>query len=115
MKAILVTDRMPNSCAVCPYRINKGHWRCLLITDLKGHPKYIYRSHEDITRARYSGCPLKQIPDCPDVPDTIANDVAYIIGWNDCIVEISKERKEAKSLIKNEKESVSNANGTSIK
>lgn len=58
---------------------------------------------------------LKPLPDCPDVPDTIANDVAYIIGWNDCIVEISKERKEAKSLIKNEKESVSNANGTSIK
>lgn len=58
--------------------------------------------------------PLKPLPDCPDVPDTIANDVAYIIGWNDCIVEISKERKEAKSLIKNEKESVSNANGTSI-
>lgn len=58
---------------------------------------------------------IKPLPDCPEVPDTIANDVAYIIGWNDCIVEISKERKEAKSLIKNEEESVSNVNGTSIK
>ena len=31
---------------------------------------------------------IKPLPDCPDVPDTIANDVAYIIGWNDCIAEI---------------------------
>lgn len=67
-----------------------------------------YGEQEDDFVACIGDVPLKQMPDCPDVPDTIANDVAYIIGWNDCIVEISKERKEAKSLIKNEKESVSN-------
>lgn len=93
MKAILVID-LPKNCAECKLEsiCNAVDWE-----------------------ERPSSCPLKPLPDCPDVPDTIANDVAYIIGWNDCIVEISKERKEAKSLIKNEKESVSNANGTSIK
>lgn len=102
MKAILVID-VPtlddgrHLCNECPIW-NRDHFLC---------------EYDFNTEAK--GCPLKPLPDCPDVPDTIANDVAYIIGWNDCIVEISKEQKEAKSLIKNEKESVSNAHGTNIK
>lgn len=90
MKAILVTDGMPNSCAVCPYRINKGHWRCVLITDLKGHPKYIYRSHEDITRARYSGCPLKRMPEKMRTDADDIEENSYFLGWNECIEEIEK-------------------------
>lgn len=81
--------------------------------DLRGTPKEDRAVNESIKYVE--DCLLKPLPDCPEVPDTIANDVAYIIGWNDCLVEISKEQKEAKSLIRNEKESVSNANGTSIK
>lgn len=95
-KAILVLNGMPNSCAVCPYRINKEHWRCLLITDLKGHPKYIYWSHEDITRARYSGCPLKPLPSKKPVSyhDDLFGEVEKNfrnIGWNDCLEEILGE------------------------
>ena len=39
---------------------------------------------------------IKPLPDCPEVPDTIANDVAYIIGWNDCVVEILKNENSKK-------------------
>ena len=93
-KAILVIDETPNSCAVCPYRLNKGHWRCLLITDLRGHPKYIYRLHEDVTRVRYSGCPLKPMPDKKPVSyhDDLYGDVEknYTnVGWNLCLEEIT--------------------------
>ena len=100
MKAILVID-LPKNCSECKLMFLQGIGEGICnAVDWEERPSW---------------CPLKPLPDCPDVPDTIANDVAYIIGWNDCIVEISKERKEAKTLIRNDGESVSNANGTSIK
>lgn len=60
--------------------------------DLRGTPKDDQKVNESIKYVE--DCPLKPIPDCPDVPDTISNDVAYIIGWNDCVVEILKNEKK---------------------
>lgn len=54
--------------------------------DLRGTQKDEQKANESIKYVE--DCPLKQIPDCPDVPETISNDVAYILGWNDCIAEI---------------------------
>lgn len=74
MKAILVME-MPNNCNECP-----------LLNYEYGCP--IIGATGDRSQGRSEMCPLKQIPDCPDVPETISNDVAYILGWNDCIAEI---------------------------
>lgn len=71
MKAILVID-MPNELDVNDLLID-------YCVHTKGEYKQIKKG------GNYS---LKQIPDCPDVPETISNDVAYILGWNDCIAEI---------------------------
>lgn len=102
-EAILVINLMPKSCDECKFEteaLNCGKPMCVAT------PHRRERIEDDSTKP--SWCPLKPLPDCPDCPENISNDVAYILGWNDCIVEISKERKEAKSLIKNEEESVSN-------
>lgn len=77
MKAILVID-MPNELDVNDLLID-------YCVHTKGEYKLIRKG------GNYS---LKPIPDCQDVPETISNDVAYIIGWNDCIAEILKNEKK---------------------
>ena len=91
MKAILVID-MPNNCYDCQYcrfDARKYNFRGCVLTDTDVQDGTI-----DICKEVHSCCPLKPIPDCQDVPDTISNDVAYIIGWNDCVVEILKNEKK---------------------
>ena len=89
MKAILVIE-IPKDCWDCHLVDEWGNCEAIKITS----NKYGVSIKQYSNGERPSWCPLKPLPDCPEVPDTIANDVAYIIGWNDCIVEILKNEKK---------------------
>ena len=91
-EAILVINQMPDSCYDCKYcqfDARKYNFRGCILTDTEVQDGTI-----DICKEVHSCCPLKPIPDCPDVPETISNDVAYILGWNDCIAEILRNEKK---------------------
>lgn len=63
--------------------------KAILVIDIPN--EHLWKTLNDIyERMKGYKCSFKQIPDCPDVPDTISNDVAYIIGWNDCLEELEK-------------------------
>lgn len=89
-EAILVVD-MPRSCAECKLKYldtgDDAYWG----TNVE---RCIWDNCEIEQNERAYDCPLKPLPDCPDVPETISNDVAYILGWNDCIAEILKNEKK---------------------
>ena len=92
MKKILILD--VDSCYFCPCSSAEVGWLGNItrsVCQVKGEENTVFM---DGVSGMPKWCPLKPIPDCQDVPDTISNDVAYIIGWNDCVVEILKNEKK---------------------
>lgn len=87
-KAILVLDRMPNSCHECPL-FNSGY------TDMccKGmnYKTINYPYPKDF---RQEWCPLKAVPERESVDRSCEYDYCdecYTVGWNDCLNEILGE------------------------
>lgn len=89
MKAILVIDKMPNTCEECDY--------CGYAIVGEGEDEYKYRScclsqrylGEIAEDSKDSLCPLKPLPEPKEIEfEWLEGE--YENGWNDCLKEIEK-------------------------
>lgn len=64
MKAILMLDEMPNSCAECQFRLNKERyaWRCGVLRNYYKRAKHL-GALLDAEKERRDDCPLIEIND----------------------------------------------------
>ncbi len=77
MKAILVLDKMPNSCDECEVRCTG----------------YTAKDYAQKGIKRPSWCPLRPLPQKKGKSGELHQydtDIHYEIGWNECIQEIEK-------------------------
>lgn len=91
-KAILVID-MPKSCEECNYLGWATHDEdmraCML---LNGY----FFNEEEVETKRSEVCPLKSMPSRKNNQESVMvgsidMDIGYILGWNECIEEITGE------------------------
>ena len=85
MKAVLVIDKMPKSCADC--RLKRG-----LFCGESGNSLHDYIHYNDKPSDKPDWCPLKPIPKKMEESwMETPNDCDYRMGWNDCLDEIMGE------------------------
>lgn len=91
-KAILVMD-MPESCSMCKFLYEfQGIKKCQLLNVLNNGASKL--SQNTFTKKRHEKCPLRELPEKKKLTYTDLGADNKANGWNDCLDEILKERKE---------------------
>lgn len=91
-KAVLVME-MPESCSKCKFLYEfQGIKKCQLMNVLNNGASRL--SQNTFTEKRHEKCPLRELPERKKLTynNLCADNKAN--GWNDCLDEILKERKE---------------------
>lgn len=84
MKAILVLDKMPKSCANC--RLKRG-----LFCGENGNSLYDYIHYNDKPSDKPDWCPLRPLPERKPKDNSNEVNLGFELGWNACLDEILGE------------------------
>lgn len=91
-KAILVMD-MPESCSMCKFLYEfQGIKKCQLMNVLNNGASKL--SQNTFTKKRHEKCPFGELPERKKLTYADWGTENKVNGWNACLDEILKERKE---------------------
>ena len=91
-KAILIMD-MPESCSMCKFLYEfQGVKKCQLMNVLNNGASRL--SQNTFSKKRHEKCPLRELPEKKKLTYADWGAENKVNGWNDCLDEILKERKE---------------------